>query len=110
MQKTLKVVADVPSDIPFQREYSAIFRFSYERWSDDYKEIQIRHEVKIRWTDVNCWIAQCAILSAKQEYKAHQAQNTSGQRKKKVIWGSRKNFDKKEKRRDFKNRISKSKT
>ena len=97
MQKTLKVVADVPSDIPFQREYSAIFRFSYERWSEGYKEIMIRWLATNRWRNINCWLIQNAILSAKQEYKAHQAQNTSGQRKKKVIWGSRKNFDKRKK-------------
>jgi hypothetical protein len=88
MQKTLKVIADV-KDIPFQREYSAIFRFAYERWSEGYFEPMIRWLVKNRWKNINSWIAQCAILTARQEYKAHQAQQKSGQRKDKVVWGSK---------------------
>jgi hypothetical protein len=106
--KTLNLKANVPSNIPFQREYSAIFRFSYERFIELKTEKQIRPEVKIRWPKVNSWMAHCAILSAKAEYKAHKALIQSGQRKSKVIWGSKKNFDKK-KRRNIKSRISKSK-
>ena len=98
MSKTLKVAANVPSSIPFQKEYSAIFRFAYERWGENKTEVQIRYEVKSRWKKtVNCWIAQNAIKTAKQEYDAHQAQLATGQRKKKVIWGGRKNFEKRTK-------------
>ena len=92
MQKTLKLRADV-NNIPFQREYSAIFRFAYERWIDEYTEKQIRSEVKARWPDINCWIAQCAILDAKTQYTAHLA---TKHRSKKVIWGTRKLFDKRQ--------------
>ena len=64
MQKTLKLRSDI-QNIPFQREYSAIFRFAYERWIDEYPEKQIRSEVKARWLDINCWIRNCAISDAK---------------------------------------------
>ena len=102
---TLKVEADV-KDIPYQYEYSSIFRFAYERWVEGKTEIDIRALVKQIWTtrntnstakhkvDVNCWLAQCAIKEAKKEYKAHKEQIKSGQRKKKVIWGGRNNFEK----------------
>ena len=92
MQKTLKLRADV-NNIPFQREYSAIFRFTYERWIGKFTEKQIRSEVKARWPDINCWIAQCAIKDAKTQYTAHSA---SKQRPDKVIWGTKKLFDKRQ--------------
>jgi IS605 OrfB family transposase len=86
MQKTLKLLADV-QNIPFQMEFSAIFRYAYERWSEKYSEPMIRWLVKNRWPEINCWLSQNAILVARQEYKAHEAQIKTGQRKKKVVWG-----------------------
>ena len=88
MQKTLKLTAEV-IDIPFQLECSAIFRFSYERFSEARTEKEVRALIKIRWPHVNCWLCQCALLCARQEYKAHQTQQQNGQRKHNVVWGGR---------------------
>ena len=100
---TLKLKANVPAYIPFQREYSAAFRFAYERWSEGgLTEIQIRALTKANWSsntptqladgriDINSWILQNAMLSARQEFKAHQAQYQSGQRTQPIVWGTRK--------------------
>ena len=88
MQKTLKVKADVV-DIPHQCEFSAMFRFSYERFCESYKEIDIYYLVGHYWPHVNSWLRQNAILCAKQEYEAHKAQYKTGQRKHKPVWGSK---------------------
>jgi IS605 OrfB family transposase len=87
--------------LPYQLQYSAIFRYAYERTSQGLKQKEIRSLVKERWSNpksnnedsVNSWIAQCAILDAQTQYAAHQSQIKSGQRKSaKIVWGSRANF------------------
>src|SRR5271157_3864367 len=83
MQITLKLPADT-NNIPFQKEYSAAFRFAYERVKEGLLEKDIRPLIKNRWHTLNSWMAQCAIKSAIQEYKAHKTQ-----KRKKVIWGSK---------------------
>src|SRR5271157_675839 len=90
MQITLKLPADT-NNIPFQKEYSAAFRFAYERVKEGLLEKDIRPLIKNRWSNnlnnsknLNSWMAQCAIKSAIQEYKAHKTQ-----KRKKVIWGSK---------------------
>jgi hypothetical protein len=88
IQKTLKTKADVV-DIPFQREFSAAFRTTYERFGELKTEKDIRPILKDKWPDMNCWLAQNAILCARQEYNAHAAQRKTGQRTKNVVWGSR---------------------
>lgn len=88
MYKTLKLKADL-LNIPYQKEYSAAFRFSYERFYegiDLYKEIE--NKVKINWPTLGCWLQRMAILDAKSQYESHIALK----RTKKVVWGGRDNL------------------
>jgi hypothetical protein len=88
-------------DFPLQREYSAVFRYAYERTREGLNQKQVRALTKQIWSNpqsdneqgVNSWIVQCAILDAQAQHAAHEAQITSGQRKPDaVIWGGAKNL------------------
>jgi IS605 OrfB family transposase len=102
MITTLKLTTPVVS-FPYQKAYSAIFRYAYERTGEGLTQKEIRSLVKERWSNpksnnedsINSWIAQCAILDAQAQYSAHQTQLSTGQRKtNKVIWGGRANLRK----------------
>jgi IS605 OrfB family transposase len=99
---TLKLLTPIIM-LPYQLQYSAIFRFSYERTSEGLNQKDIRALVKERWSNpksdnedsVNSWIAQCAIVDAQSQHAAHQSQFKSGQRKNiRVIWGGKGNLRK----------------
>ncbi len=86
-------------DFPFQREYSSVFRYAYERTSEGKTQKEIRGLAKQIWCNpasnnqqaLNSWIVQCAILNAQAQYAAHQSQITTGLRPNKpVVWGGRK--------------------
>lgn len=100
MLVTLKLRTHV-QDFPFQREYSAVFRYAYERTREGLNQKQIRALAKQIWSNphsdneqgLNSWIVQCAILDAQAQHAAHESQITSGQRKAcAVIWGGVKNL------------------
>jgi hypothetical protein len=100
MLVTLKLKTQV-MDFPFQREYSAVFRYAYERTREGLNQKQIRALAKEIWSNpqsdneqgLNSWIVQCAILDAQAQHAAHEAQVKAGQRKPgAVVWGGVKNL------------------
>jgi IS605 OrfB family transposase len=100
MLVTLKLKTQV-LDFPFQREYSSVFRYAYERTKEGLDQKQIRALAKEIWSNpqsnneqgTNSWIVQCAIMDAQAQHAAHEAQIESGQRKThSVVWGGAKNL------------------
>ncbi len=86
MIKTLKLKA-VLENIPRQKEYSAAFRFAYERVKEGKENKEIKELLKLKWPSLGCWLGGMAILDARNQWET----NT---KKHKMIWGGRKNFKK----------------
>jgi hypothetical protein len=100
MLVTLKIKTQV-LDFPFQREYSSVFRYAYERTKEGLDQKQIRALAKEIWSNpqsnneqgTNSWIVQCAIMDAQAQHAAHEAQIELGQRRPgPVVWGGAKNL------------------
>ena len=100
MHKTLKLVAQL-EDIPIQKEYSAAFRFAYERVKEGKSAKEIRAMVKANWPELGCWLQWMAILDATTQRKIHIAQETSRQKNEISYLGREKRVQETPRRQDI---------
>ena len=71
-----------------QRIYSSVYRFAYNRFQENLKEIEVREKVNNLFkSKLNSWLIQCAIKEAQSQIKSHKALKIN-----KVLFGGKRNL------------------